>query len=305
MSSSNTTCYFSDGSIAKGYHLCGFPNQNTCCHPPMECLSNGLCRYPGMTLYEAGSCTDPSHERCLSFCNGARSGILTMVSRCEPAGNSWCFDCNMRDLSDRSCCRTNLTTSLEPYPFMVRTPLQSLVNSSSSTNFIPSDTELTSTPSSSSYLDASLESTSEPFFKTLTETSTTPSRALTSSPSTQSTNQSHDSKTELGIGITVAVIAILLAILAFFIFQNRKFKQRLLQLREGPSGQEQTRTAVRKGNENPSGELDVTLHELAQQNTPRHELFGNEVHELSENEIHELYHRNIPEHDLNRDDSQK
>ena len=305
MSNSNATCYYTGGDVAGDNYFCGFPNRDSCCGFGWECLSNGLCRKTGTTDYAPSCCTDPSYKKCLSFCNDAQPDKFTTVSRCEPAGNSWCFACNLQNFDGPSCCDTNLTTSLEPYPFTVGTPIQSTVDSSSSTTSIPSVTELTSTPSSSSYLDASLELTREAFFKTLTETSTTPSRALTSSPSTQPTNQSHDSKMEINVGITVAAIAILLAILAFFIFQNRKFKQRLLQLRERPSRQEETRTEVRKDNENPSGELDLTLHELAQQNTPRHELFGNEIHELSENQIHELYHRSIPEHDLTTDDSQR
>ena len=94
------------------------------------------------------------------------------------------------------------------------------------------------------------------------------------------------------IGITVAVVTVTLAVLAFFIFQNRKFKQRLLQLRDGPPEQREARTAVQQGNENLLGELDLTYYELAQRNAPRHELSGNEVH-------HGL-DRGIPEHDLVR-----
>ena len=305
MSSSNATCYYNDGSVANQNYFCGLPNQNTCCGPDWLCLSNGLCRQSsGMEEYAQGSCTDPSFKKCLSFCNYAQPGNFTSVSRCEPAGNSWCFICALQDPNGVSCCDTNLTTSLEPYPFTIRTPIQPTVDSSSVVS-IPSLTEPTPTPSSSSYPGASLESTSKAFIKTSTQTSATLSVELPSSPSKPSTNQSHDSKMDINVGTTVAVVVILLAILAFFILQNRKFKQRLLQLREGPSGQEEIRTAVRKDNEHPSGELHLTLHELAQQNTPRHELFGNEIHELSENEIHELYHSGIPEHDLVGDGSQE
>ena len=60
---------------------------------------------------------------------------------------------------------------------------------------------------------------------------------------------------------------------------------------------------MQRGNENPPGELDHTHYELAQPNTPRHELFGNEIHELSGNEVHELYHSGVPEHDLTKDRS--
>ena len=307
MSSSNDTCYYNDGKVAEEHYSCGLSNFNTCCGLGWICLSNGLCRQPsGSQEYARGSCTIPSYKNCLSFCNDTQIGNFTVVNQCDPAGNSWCIRCALQHPHGPRCCDTNLTTSLEPYPFTTGTHTQAPVDSSSSTTSIPFVVvDTTSTSLSSSYTDTSLEPTSEISEETSTQTSATSSGALASSPSTQPTNQSHNSTTDMNIGITVAVVVILLAILAFFIFQNRKFKQRLLQLREGPSGQEEIRTAVRKDNEHPSGELDLTLYELAQQNTPRHELFGNEIHELSENEIHELYHSGISMHDLIGDGSQE
>ena len=296
MNSSKATCYYNDGSVAKNDYFCGFPNQDTCCGFGWECLSNGLCRYSGTSKYAIGSCADFSLQNCPSFCNDA-TPLRSIVRRCEPAGNSWCFECHLQKLTrGLGCCNTTLTTSLAPYPFTIRTPNQSTGDSSSTTS-IPSVTELTSTPSSSSYLGASLESIREASIETSTQSSNTPSGALPSSPLTQPANQSYNSKMDINVGITVAVVAILLAVLAFFIFQNRNFRQRLLQKREGPSGQEGTRPAVRRGNENPPGELDITHYELPQQNAPQHELSGNE--------IHELYYRGIPQHPLNRDGSQR
>ena len=288
MSSSNATCYFGDGSVATDNYFCGFG---------WECLSNGLCRYSGTTEYSPSACTDPSHKKCLSFCNDSLPGKYTVVKPCEPAGNSWCYVCNLQKSDDPVCCDTNLTTSLEPYPFTVGTPFQSMVDSSSPTTSVHSVREFTSTPPSSSYPGPSLDSTSESSVETSTQTSTTPSEALTSSPSAQPKNQGHSSKMDINVGIIVAVVVILLAILVFFIFQNRKFRQRLLHIREDSSGQAGTRTAPQRGNGNPPGELDITHYELTQQNAPQHELSGNE--------IHELYHRGIPEHDLRRDGVQK
>ena len=298
MSSSNATCYYNDGSVVNNNYFCGLPNQDTCCGPGWVCLSNGLCRQSsGTEEYAQGSCTDPSFKKCLSFCNYTQAGNFAIVQRCEPAGNSWCFECASQDPTGIGCCDTNLITSLEPYPFTIGILIQSPVDRSSSTTSIASVTELTS----SNHV-TSLEPTSETFIKTSTQNSATPTGALTSSPSTPSTNQSRNSKTDINVGITVAIVVILLAILAFFIIQNRKFR-RLLQLREGLSGQEKTRTAVQRGNEDPPGELDHTHYELAQPNMPRHELFGNEIHEVSGNEVHELYHSGVPEHDLARDRS--
>lgn len=97
----------------------------------------------------------------------------------------------------------------------------------------------------------------------------------------------------INVGITVTVVVILLAILAFFIFQNRRFRQRLLQLRESPSRQEGTKTAGQRASGNPPEELDITRYELTEKNASSHELSGNE--------IHELYHRGNQEHGPSKD----
>ena len=298
MSSSNSSCYYNDGRVAKDDHFCGLPNYNTCCDPPWECLSNGLCfaSWDGGG-YAQGSCTDPGFEKCLSFCDYAQPHNYAIVSRCEPAGNSWCFTCALQDPRSPSCCGSNLTTSLEPFPFTTVSLLQSRVDISSTTTSISFATELIPTPSSSLYRDTSLEPTSETSDRIPTQTSATPSGTLTSSPSTPPTSQRNTSKTNINVGIIAAVVVVLLAVLALFVFQNRKFKKHLLQLREGPSRRQGTRTAMQNGSGHPPGELDITHYELTQQNAPQHELSGNEPHEL--------YHRGIPQHDLNQDDPQR
>ena len=284
MSSSNSTCYYKDGKVAKNDHFCGLPNYNTCCGFRWKCLSSGLCGHSAESQeYAEGSCTNPNFEKCLS-------------------ANTWCFICALKDPNGPGCCDTNLTTSIEPYPFTTGSPLRSRVNIFTFTTSISSVTELIPTLSSSSYRDTSLELTSETSSSTSTQTSATPSGTLTSSPSTPSTSLSHNSKPNMNVGIIVAVVAVPLAVLAFFVFQNRKFKQHLLQLREGPSRQEGTRTAVQRDDKQRDdgtlpGELDITHYELTQQSAPQHELSGNE--------IYELYHRGISEHDLNRDNAQE
>ena len=297
MSSGNATCYYNNRSVAEPDHFCSFSNQDTCCPFGWECLSNGLCQTSDESEYAQGSCTDPGFKKCLSFCNYAQPGEWTVARRCEPASNSWCFTCALWDYDGPNCCDTNLTTALEPYPFTIGSLMQLPVDITSSTASISPVRELTSAPSSSSYPSTFLKSTSEASIETSTQISTTTSGALKSSPSTKPTNQSHSSKTDIEIGISVAVVMILLAVLAFFVFQNRRFRQRLLELREGPSAQKEIRTTVRRDNGNPPGELDITHYELTQQNAPQHELSGNE--------IHELFHRGIPEHNLNKDDSER
>ena len=296
MSSSNSTCYKEDGSISTGNYLCGFANQNTCCGYGWDCLSNGLCRQHGTTSYAQSTCTDPGYKNCLSFCNKSQFDGFTEVSRCESTGNSWCCaGAAGQDLGGTNCCDTNLTTSLEPYPFSaIDSPSQSTIDSFPLTASTPSFTEGTSTPSSFSHPSISSLPISETSVANSTQASATRSQTSTSSPSPQSTNQSHNPKTGIEIGIPVAIVVVLLAVLAFFIFQNRKFKQRLLQLRNPGEGsspkREETMAEMQGGDGYRAGELDVTHYELPHQRTPQHELSGNEVHEI--------YHNDSPEHEL-------
>ena len=84
----------------------------------------------------------------------------------------------------------------------------------------------------------------------------------------------------------VAVVVVLLAILAFFIPQNRKQKRRLLQL-QGEKAENQLR---HEEAEPGMQELDVTHHELTQPDAPQHEMAGEAFFELSQPHapMHEL-----------------
>ena len=282
--------------MSTGNYFCGFAGQNTCCGSGWDCLSNGLCRQHGTTSYAQSTCTDPSYKNCLSFCNESQFDGFTEVSRCESTGNSWCCaGAAGQGLGGTNCCNTNLTTSLEPYPFSaIDPPTQSTVDSSSLTASTTSIIESTSTLSSFSQPSISSLPISETSVTKSTQTSATPSQTLTSSPSPQPTNQSHNSKTGIEIGIPVAIVVVLLAVLAFFVFQNRKFRQRLLQLRNpgdgSSSGHKETMAEMQGGDGHLAGELDITHYELPHQRTSQHELSGNEVHEI--------YHHGIPEHEL-------
>ena len=304
MSSSNTTCYNEDGTIASGDYLCDFPNLSTCCGSGWDCLSNGLCRQHGTTSYAQGTCTDPSYGHCLSFCDQSQFDGFTEVSRCEADGNSWCCaGAAGQGLGGTNCCDTSLTTSLEPYPFStVDSSAQSTTASSDGSSALPSTTLTASIPGSSitSALSASssvlslgtsVQSTSRTAFATSTQVSATQTKTSTSSSSPQLDAQRSNSKTGIEVGIPVAVVVVLLAILAFFIFQNRKFRQRLLQLR-GQSGEDLTggggsRNEMQERWGAPMGELDATHYELTHQDAPKHELFGNQIHELPYNSVHE------------------
>ena len=92
----------------------------------------------------------------------------------------------------------------------------------------------------------------------------------------------------------VASVVILLAILMFLMFQNRKFKRRLLQLREQMGedslGQGHGKPEIQECEGDPMGELEVIHYELSHRGAPRHELLWNGIHELN--------HNCIPKHEL-------
>ena len=236
--SSNTTCYGPDGSVSTGNYPCGFPNLSTCCGYGWDCLSNGLCRQHGTTGYAQSTCTDSTYETCLSFCNQNQFDGFGEVSRCELNGNSWCCaGAAGQGLGGPNCCDTNRTTSLEPYPFSTvdntGQPVVASASISSSitlTNHISSLAILTSTSLRSPNLGTSSQSTSQMSAATSTELLATPSQTSSDLLSPQSTDQNHNSKTGIDIGLPIAIVAVLLAVIAFFVFQNRKFKRRLMHL---------------------------------------------------------------------------
>ena len=323
MSNNNNTCYKSDGTESPDIP-CGFPNLSTCCGDGWDCLSNGLCRQHGTTAYSQSTCTNPSYERCLGFCNQSQFDGFTEVSRCEPNGNSWCCaGAAGQELGGPKCCDTNDTTFLEPYPFSaIGTPSDSpLIPTSTSSSItltnqainskgqsvvspasIPSSLASTRSSSSSATsilglsssvsIRTSIQSTSQT--AAITQISSTASQTSANSPSPQSTNQGHSSQLGIEVGIPVAIVITLLAVLALFMVQNRKFKQRLIQLRDqmGASSprQEHARPKVGEFEGDPVAELDLTYFELGHRHAPKHELLGSEIHELN--------HRAIPRHEL-------
>ena len=323
MSNNNNTCYKSDGTESSDIP-CGFPNLSTCCGDGWDCLSNGLCRQHGTTAYSQSTCTNPSYQNCLAFCNQSQFDGFTEVSRCEPNGNSWCCaGAAGQELGGPTCCDTNETTSLEPYPFSaIGSPSDSAVIPTSTSSSItltnhainsqgqsglspvsisyslastnPISLSTTSTPavSPSVSVRTSIQSTSQT--AVVTQISSTASQTSSNSPAPQSTNQAHSSQLGVEVGIPVAIVIILLAVFALFMVQNRKFKQRLIQLRDqmGASSprQEHARPKMDEFQGDPIAELDLTYFELGHRHAPKHELLGSELHELN--------HRGIPRHEL-------
>ena len=322
MSNNNNTCYKSDGTESPDIP-CGFPNLSTCCGDGWDCLSNGLCRQHGTTAYSQSTCTNPSYENCLAFCNQSQFDGFTEVSRCDPNDNSWCCaGAAGQEFGGPKCCDTNDTTSLEPYPFSaIGTPTdsaaipistmvltnhainsqgQSAVSPASIPRSLPvaslSSLGVTSTSvfSHSVSIRTSIQPTHQTAVVQPTQILSTATQTSSNSPSPQSTNQAHSSQLGTEVGIPVAIVIILLAVLVLFMVQNRNFKQRLIQLRDqmGASSprQEHARPKVEGFKGHAVAELDLTYFELGHRHAPKHELLGSEIHELN--------HRGIPRHEL-------
>ncbi|KAK3174834.1 hypothetical protein OEA41_002080 [Lepraria neglecta] len=208
---------------------------------------------------------------------------FTEVNRCESNGNSWCCaGAAGQGLGGTNCCDTNLTTSLDPYPFSTQSVGAATSALSTATLVIFTSDVTTLTSSSSSLSPTSSEAPTAQNHVTSSQISTT---APTSSASPQPASQNANSKTRIEIGVPVAVVVVLLAILAFFISQNRKQKRRLLQLQS-----ERAENQLRHEETEPGmQEFDVT-HELTQPDAPRHEMAGEAFFELSQPHapMHEL-----------------
>lgn len=325
MSNNHTTCYKPDGTESPDIP-CGFPNLSTCCGDGWDCLSNGLCRQHGTTAYSQSTCTNPSYENCLAFCNKSQFDGFTEMNRCEANGNSWCCEgAPGPEFVGPKCCDNNDTTSLEPYPFSaIGTPSDSAVVPISTSSSITltnhainsQGQSVVSSPSIPSSLastrsisfsatsilafsrSVSIRTSIQPTHQTAvvqpTQISSTASQTSSNSPSPQSTSQAHSSKLGVAVGIPVATVIILLAVLASFMLQNHKFKRRLVQLREQMGAnsprQEHQRSKVEEFEGDPVAELDLTYFELGHRHAPKHELLGSEIHELN--------HRGVPGHEL-------
>lgn len=295
--SKNATCYSPDGNELPGNYPCGFSNLSTCCGAGWDCLSNGLCQQHGTTGYSQSTCTNPSYENCLSFCNQSEFDGFTEVSRCKPNGNSWCCaGAAGQGLGGPDCCTTDRTTSLEPYAFSTidnspQSAVFSTFASSRTTLTKPtsSSTKFASIPSPSSSFDTSLQSPSPIPPGTSTQVLAIPSQTSSTPSSPRLVDNNHGSRRGIEVGMPVAFVIVLLAVLAFFMFRNRKLRQRLNQLRdqmgEGSLGREETRPETQACDRNHVGELDLTHYELTQQDAPKHELSGNGIHELDHNGI--------------------
>jgi predicted Holliday junction resolvase-like endonuclease len=85
---------------------------------------------------------------------------------------------------------------------------------------------------------------------------------------------------KIGVGVPVALVLVLLAILAFLVFQIRRQKRRL-QLQSHRVDVPLQHEEVDPGMQ----ELDITHYELAHPNAPQHEIAGNGIYEFGQSRL--------------------
>lgn len=168
------------------------------------------------------------------------------VSRCDPYGNSWCCQGHRNGAED--CCKTNRTTSLNPYPFLatdIVIPSGTATTSASSIAASTSSYSISTTISSKALTSRFDTSNSSSSTRQMPMSGADPS---TSSASTTQTGQSsvetsrndndinnrvvtNDNRLSasdliaIGIGVPVGVATIVSSILLFINF-NRKRNRR-------------------------------------------------------------------------------
>ncbi len=197
------------------------------------------------------------------------------MSRCDVNGNKWCCaGAAGQGLGGPNCCSTNLTTALEPYPFAaIDSPGRPSSGARVATTVVLPSTMLTPrSPSSSGLYNSSTSSPNSPSTPSTSQNSTTarpPTAPTTASP--QPADKTPSYTLGLEIGVPLAVIILLLASLAAFLFRrNRKQKRDLIHV-QGTRAADQSEVH-QLGEDGMLGELDVTRWELTQANAGRWEL---------------------------------
>ncbi|EXJ76332.1 uncharacterized protein A1O5_00840 [Cladophialophora psammophila CBS 110553] len=205
MSLASTSCYWPNGQLVTQYNYqpCNAgsdPKHAACCDLRTSvCTQFGYCFGNANYIYRGG-CTDStwSSSSCAQACSFEVEADLSNFANIYDCGNgvgmatqnqSWC--CASQDGS--SCCQNRFEVSFgQPY--------------------FPTSTTSTTTASTSTTVSSSAKTNSTTAATTGSAASTTPSPA-------------HDSSTRsigIGVGVGVSIGALLVAIMAFLIFKERK-----------------------------------------------------------------------------------
>jgi hypothetical protein len=168
-----------------------------------------------------------AHKSCLE----AQFDGFTEVSRCDPEDNSWCCAGSPgQGLGGPDCCTTNLTTSLEPYPF---SSIDAFAQTgAATTTSLMSTAQLTSSSLSSSLTSffTSTSSLVSPSRSSITSQGpTSPSVAPTSGSNHGNASNSGLSKSDLiaiCIGVPVGVATIISTIFIVINFNRKRKRER-------------------------------------------------------------------------------
>ncbi|KAL2127077.1 hypothetical protein VTI74DRAFT_11373 [Chaetomium olivicolor] len=239
-------CYFPNGDVSLSDRPCDSEAENSICcgAPPFGgyCLSNKVCKSLA-GLYSRGSCTDPTWQapECQTFCIPMAQNGGWAMERCSAVTDADVYCCNgtAPDCCDTPAARITLGTS-PPFTWAtwvgsgtgfnsVVTPLPSTTRSSSTS----AKTTTGSSTSSTSTTATSPAETSQPNSAGQSQPSSSP-QGLDSSSASLSTGA------KVGIGLGSAVGALLIALLAFFLWRanrnNRQLQEALLMQQQQGGG---------------------------------------------------------------------
>ncbi|KAL3426830.1 hypothetical protein PVAG01_00339 [Phlyctema vagabunda] len=211
--STNSTCFYPDGNVAKSFVACSATGDGGCCLESDFCTGLGYCISNAKGYHYRGACTDSTwfNPSCPNYCLAdTNSGNTTSVNviACDGAenGGTWCC------AYDGNCCSSSATYT--PYFGTI------FAQPGSSTAAVDSSvtTSSSSSATTTSTTSATSASSSQP------QAVTTPTSSSAPQAASIPVKQSDDTRTRnvgLGVGIPLGLLALAGAFL-FFRERNKR-----------------------------------------------------------------------------------
>ncbi|KAH7077168.1 hypothetical protein FB567DRAFT_608132 [Paraphoma chrysanthemicola] len=232
----SASCYYPDGSFPTDYVYvpCSGTEHTSCCIPSEgdQCLSNGLCYYPGGEYLFRGACTDKNWNSpgCFNHCTNKTNSYADSYDQIVKCGN------------DRYCCYSDGSTCCNDdskvFTFSNLSVIKDLATTTRKTGGYSAPTAATATgtlqPSGSSVSRAS--TTSAEVKAQATGTAAFPTATSPSSQTTSDTSSATHtfSKTAIIVASVGAMLFFVLLVVAFWFFIRRHYRKKL-----SPSSKEQ------------------------------------------------------------------
>ncbi|KAH7072883.1 hypothetical protein BKA63DRAFT_576868 [Paraphoma chrysanthemicola] len=236
-----TQAYYPDGSFPTDYVYvpCSGTEHTSCCIPSEgdQCLSNGLCYYPGGEYLFQGACTDKNWNSpgCFNHCTNKTNSYADSYDQMVKCGN------------DRYCCYSDGSTCCNDdskvFTFSNLSVIKDLATTTRKTGGYSAPTAATATGTlrsgSSSVSRASTTSAEVKAQATGTAPTNTAAFPTSTSPSSQTTadesSTTHTfSKTAIIAASVGAMLFFVLLVVAFWFFIRRHYRKKL-----SPSSKEQ------------------------------------------------------------------